>query len=296
MSFESLSRQPQVKEYLAAALKKSRLPHALLFMGPPQAGQREAASVLARSLFCERGVSEGGCGACVQCRQVDAAAHPDLFFLEIQKDSRSIKIDAVRELIAKANLKPFQARAKLFVIDGAERLNEDAQNALLKTLEEPEGSTFFVLITSSPERLLSTIRSRVQPLRFLPVENENEKTPEIESLTRRLLRITLGDRAPASLGAGVEETDWSRTDREVLIKVFDGLIHYLRDLLLIRAGVPELVAVGHEKLEKEKTAARLEEEILRDKIERLAAFKEKLTENANIRLLMTALTDELEHT
>ncbi|MBI3315701.1 MAG: hypothetical protein HYZ87_01830 [Candidatus Omnitrophica bacterium] len=296
MSFELLNRQPQVKEYLGSALKKSRLPHALLFAGPARSGQREAALVLAKSLFCEKGILEGGCDVCVQCRQVSGAAHPDLFILEVQKDSKVIKIEAVRELIARAGLRPFQARAKLFVIDGAERLNEDAQNALLKTLEEPEGSTFFVLITSSPERLLSTIRSRVHPLRFLPIETGAEKSPEIDLLKRRLLSLALGDSASASFGVGMEETDWSRLDREILIKVFEDLISYLRDLLLIRVGVPDLVAVGHEKLEKEKTAARLEEGALRDKIERLAEFKEKLKENANLRLLMAALTDELEHT
>jgi DNA polymerase III delta' subunit len=286
MSSEFLDRQPQVLSFLESALESGRLPHALLFAGPAGVGQREAVTMLAKSLFCDRGRPAVPCEVCVQCRQVSGGTHPDLTVLEIQKDAKFIKIEAVRELVARANLKPFQAAAKLFVVDGAERMNEDAQNALLKTLEEPEGNTFFVLIASSPERLLATIRSRVQTLRFLSAEGEETPGRELELLGRQFSEAVLGRKRS-------DETDWSRLDREVLGKVFDGGIRYLRDLLMIRVGAPDLVPAGHEKLEKEKTALEFQPEELRDKIDCLAEFKERLLENANIRLLVAVLFEKL---
>ncbi len=117
-----------------AALEKGKLPHALLFLGPQDAGQSEAARELARILFCRERKGASACGKCISCRQCQAGNHPDLRVVQPEDDSKSIKIEQVREMKAQANLRPFQADSKVFIIDRAETLNEAAQNALLKTL------------------------------------------------------------------------------------------------------------------------------------------------------------------
>src|SRR5690242_7946223 len=108
MSFKDIKNQPQVVSILEKALLKNRLPHALLFAGPSGAGQREIAVETAKILFCENKKSLEPCGICVHCRQLEKNSHPDFFVLEPEEDTRVIKIEAVRELIARANLKPFQ--------------------------------------------------------------------------------------------------------------------------------------------------------------------------------------------
>ncbi|PIU39874.1 MAG: DNA polymerase III subunit delta', partial [Candidatus Omnitrophica bacterium CG07_land_8_20_14_0_80_50_8] len=166
MPFQKIANRPNVIPALRGAFEKGRLPHALLFQGPVNSGQREAAVELAKICFCENKKELAPCGSCAHCRQVNQNTHPDFFVLALGDEARELKVEAIRDLIAKANYKPFSACAKIFVIDQADRMNEIAQNAFLKTLEEPPGRTVFVLISSSPQQLLATIRSRVQTLHF----------------------------------------------------------------------------------------------------------------------------------
>lgn len=155
---------------LRRALASGKLPHALLFAGPPGVGKGATARALAMALNCERGAEDdgGGCGACGPCERIAVGIHPD--FLEIGPgDTGQIPIATIRELIARLGLSPHEARARVVVIDEADRLNPQAANAFLKTLEEPPARTHLVLVTTAPDRLLVTIRSRCQRVRFVPL-------------------------------------------------------------------------------------------------------------------------------
>ena len=284
MSFKDIKDQPAVVSTLESALVNNRLPHALLFAGPRDAGQLEAAFALTKALFCENRKGAESCGLCVQCRQVDQKSHPDLVVLEPEEDSRFIKIEAVRELIARANLKPFQANSKVFVIDGAERMNETAQNALLKTLEEPEGKTVFILISSSSDELLVTIRSRAQTLYFVPAGNAGETDPETQELQKEILGYLL-----YGASQGAKTPDLGKVDRETLGTVFDFLIAYFRDALLIGAGAGKILVAPQNLSEKEVLARSLGPEPLTEKIELLSEFKEKILESANVKLALSVL-------
>lgn len=161
MTFAQIIGHDRQKSILTRAIAADRLAHAYLFAGPEGVGKRLVALALARALFCQEG---GGCGHCASCRKVDHRNHPDLHVLE--PDGSSIKIEQVRSLQHDLHLRPLESSRRICLIEAAETLTTGAANALLKTLEEPRGSTLLILISSQPHRLLDTIRSRCQPLYF----------------------------------------------------------------------------------------------------------------------------------
>ena len=132
--------------------------HAWLFTGPPGSGRSNAALAFAASLVC----SEGGCGACVDCRTALAGSHADVEL--IQTEGLSIKIDEIRELITRAAWTPSVATYRVVVMEDADRLTESAANALLKAVEEPSTRTIWLLCAPTVTDVLPTIRSRTRNL------------------------------------------------------------------------------------------------------------------------------------
>jgi DNA polymerase-3 subunit delta' len=154
-------------ERLAAQLAAGQISHAWLLTGPRGAGKRSVAFALAAALVCEKGAGVG-CGDCSGCARALRNRHPDLHHLE--PEGAIIPVDLVREaVIPEAARTPFEATYKVFVIEDADRMNDAAQNALLKTLEEPQPDTVFVLVSDHEEEVLETIRSRCRVLRLEPV-------------------------------------------------------------------------------------------------------------------------------
>jgi len=164
----------EVWERLNALQTADRLPHALLFCGPPGIGKALLARRFVARLACEGGAAEP-CGECAACCQIGAGTHPDLLLIgapdRTRKDVRrkEIGIAQARELKRFVLLQTVAAPAKLAIVDDADRLSTAAQNALLKTLEEPPGAALLILISASPGALLTTIRSRCQRILFRPL-------------------------------------------------------------------------------------------------------------------------------
>ncbi|MBX3023471.1 DNA polymerase III subunit delta' [bacterium] len=175
MSLPVLHGHAQTWAHLTRLLDAGRLPHALLFVGPPGIGKALVAQRLAARLAC--GGPTPPCGACAGCLQVVAGSHPDLRVIGApgaggRKEGRTKKeigIDQARELKRFVALRAISAGRKIAVIDDADRLSIAAQNALLKTLEEPPGAAMLILITASPGALLTTVRSRCQRIAFRPL-------------------------------------------------------------------------------------------------------------------------------
>jgi DNA polymerase III subunit delta' len=182
----SVRAQQSAVETLRRALALGRVHHAYLFDGPDGVGKERAAVGLAQALVCERrapGMADA-CGACSACVRAvprpgeDRPSHPDIVVLERglydpvtigrkSPEAQGISIDQVRTLVlARAAFGPSEGRAKVFVIRRAEELMPAAANALLKTLEEPGAKTHFILLSSSADALMATIRSRTQRVRF----------------------------------------------------------------------------------------------------------------------------------
>jgi DNA polymerase-3 subunit delta' len=166
--FRDLIGQERAVRLIQQGLRIGRTAHAYLFTGADGVGRRTAALMLARALNCgQSAAADDGCGVCVPCRKIARGLHPDVQVIE--PAGTTMKIDQVRMLEADAVLGPYEGKRKVFILDRAEKLTEQAANALLKTLEEPTGWTVFVLVTSSASTLPPTVVSRCQVVPFSTV-------------------------------------------------------------------------------------------------------------------------------
>jgi DNA polymerase-3 subunit delta' len=188
MPFSDLIAQDRALAPLRSALRRGALHHAYLFGGPDGVGKATAARLLAQAANCEGpGAPTQGdaCGACGPCRKIEKGLHPDVVVLAEERvmakagrwepkggrtPSKDIVVDQVRDLVDhRLALKRFEGRRRFVIIDPADAMNPQAQNALLKTLEEPPEGTTLVLVASSPDALLPTIRSRCLRVPFAPI-------------------------------------------------------------------------------------------------------------------------------
>ena len=288
MSFKDIENQERAVSFLRNALRQNRLPHALLFSGPIGSGQTETALALAATLFCREKKSGEACGACSDCRLVKNRAHPDLVWLEPEKDSRVIKVEEIRNIISRSNLMPLQALSKVFVIDRADCLNDAAQNALLKTLEEPEGSACFILISYATEKILPTVRSRAQLLNFIPAfEYIAAKGSLVDA------RAAVFSYCSALSPDRNAAPDMGGMTREEVLWVLEAAIEDLRESLLIGVGAASVLGAIDQRPRKESAAQALGQDILIERIEMLADFKDKVSRSVNTKLALAVLWEKI---
>jgi DNA polymerase-3 subunit delta' len=167
MAFADLTSQGDALALLQRSLDRGRLGHAYLFSGESAEDLAAAARTLAKTMNCERPPARGAsglaldcCDACPSCRSIDAESHPDVPWVRPESKSRVITVDQTRELMHTVQLKPAQAVWKVALIESADRMNVQAANAFLKTLEEPPPRSLLLLLSTEPSRLLETILSR----------------------------------------------------------------------------------------------------------------------------------------
>ncbi len=164
-------------------LKSGRMAHAYLFAGPKGVGKSQTALCVAQLLNCEKrigGHTHEACGQCSSCLRIVSRNHPDVFFIDCG-DTESIKIAQVRELIARLQMRSFEAQTKVCIIKDIETMTTDSSNALLKTLEEPAKDTLFILTTSIIEENLKTVVSRCHLIKFYPLS--------VPAVSRQLITI-----------------------------------------------------------------------------------------------------------
>ena len=164
--------QLQQWEKLELARNEKRLPHALLLTGPDGMGKRAFALTFAKSLLCHAAIEFKACGKCNACQLFNANTHPDLYWIAPEEEGKAIKVDQIREMTEKNSLTAHLSSYKIHLITEADRMNIAASNSLLKTLEEPSPNSLIILISSSPELLSATIKSRCQTVKFPPPDQE----------------------------------------------------------------------------------------------------------------------------
>jgi DNA polymerase-3 subunit delta' len=154
---------------LRQAVLRGRVPQSLIFAGPEGVGKRTVAVALAQAVNCPQAVEGDACGRCPVCRRIAAGSHSDVVMLD-KGDEASIKIKPLRERVLDVvGYRPFEGARRVFIIDPADELTVEAQDALLKTLEEPPPAALLMLVTAYPDTLLPTIQSRCRRLRFGPL-------------------------------------------------------------------------------------------------------------------------------
>lgn len=181
--FTEILGNEYLKETFRRLRRAERMPNSAILCGPEGVGKRQFALDIARSFACRSG-NVSVCGTCPACMRIgefelpkpdDRDAHKSVVFTMhldaglVIAYNRTILVDAIRHLESEAQFRPFEADARVFLIDDADKMNASSSNALLKTLEEPIPTTYLFLITSRPDKLLPTIRSRCQIFRFAPV-------------------------------------------------------------------------------------------------------------------------------
>ncbi len=172
MAFSQIWGQNSAIQILRQALVHDRLAHAYLLAGPDGVGKRLTALTLAKAMNCLSPPEPGeACETCSSCSKINSANHADV--VQIEPDGDFIKIDQVRELHRQLRFRPLEGGRRVCILDSADRLNEAAANALLKTLEEPPAETHLFLVTARPHRLLPTILSRCQWVKFKPLSRSH---------------------------------------------------------------------------------------------------------------------------
>ncbi|MEE9171951.1 MAG: DNA polymerase III subunit delta' [candidate division NC10 bacterium] len=167
MGFSEIFGQRQAISLVGRVIETGRLPHALLFTGPKGVGRSLTAVTVAKALNCLAGIKGDCCDRCPACHKIAKGIHPDVHLLA--PEGATLKIDQIRTLTQEAALRPYEGRRKVFILNEAETMTEQAQNALLKTLEEPPGATLLILIAPEASALLPPIASRCSQIRFTPL-------------------------------------------------------------------------------------------------------------------------------
>ena len=172
-SFSDIYGYETIKEHMQSAIRLGKVSHAYIINGGLGAGKKMLAGIFAKTLQCENmEESVNPCNKCHSCIQSDTGNQPDIIWVKHEKPA-SIGVDDVREqIIADMQIKPYSSRYKIYIIDEAEKLTVAAQNALLKTIEEPPVYAIIILLTENCDSLLPTIRSRCVTLTMNPVEKD----------------------------------------------------------------------------------------------------------------------------
>ena len=266
--------QDVVLRALRRAIERERLPHALLFTGPPGVGKATTALLLAQALNCPVAGPVDSCGECVSCSKIARGIHPDLLWIgptpraikigQITPRSQS-SIPAAETATVFVGYTPYEGQKKVIVIRNASAMSPEAQNALLKTLEEPPPSSILILTTSTPGSLLPTVVSRCQTLRFSPVGQETvqeylEQQLQLPAQEARLRAALM----PGSIGGAMA------LDLDAYTTLLETVVEALRSSQNGGGGVvvaaESLASSGHGETATQRAAGvlRIGRDVLRD--------------------------------
>jgi len=319
--FDTVVGQEQIVSHLQKAIETKKISHAYIINGDRAAGKEYIASVFARTLLCEKG-GINPCEQCHSCKQALSANHPDIIRVTHEKPN-SVGVDDVRDQINNSVwVKPYSSPYKVYIMNEAEKMTTQAQNALLKTLEEPPEYVVILLLTTNVNMLLSTIQSRCVVLNMKPVSDElvrdfiiNEygismyKADECAAFAR-------GNIGKARLLATSEEFDKVRQEAIALFRCINemdlsGVIEavknitnynfdindyldiiaaWYRDVLMFKATNDPNTLIFKEEIQLiKKRADKSTYEGIQNVIEALDTAKARLTANVNFDLTMELL-------
>jgi DNA polymerase-3 subunit delta' len=277
--FDRLVGNQRAKDTLRRMLAGRRIPGALIFAGEDAIGKKLFALELAKALNCLAPAGVEACDKCSSCVRIthfaDAPAdhvgdarhiiwseHRDVGLVRAEKNI--IKVDQARELERETNFRPHEGRARVFIVEEADRLNPQASNALLKTLEEIAPTSHLMLLTARPANLLTTIRSRCQTIRFAPLTAEEIEDYLVKNKKRAGEEARLAAHvARGRLGLALSlNLDAYREGREAMLAILDALLAVQTDRVRLLRAAEDLSDAKH----KEEFEPRLDvlETLIRD--------------------------------
>lgn len=269
MALRDVIGQDRAVKILLSTISRGRLPSAYIFCGEAGIGKRFTATNLAKAINClknrdalsVRPAPKGNthyahydfdaCDGCVSCKKIASATHPD--FVVITPEKGEIRVDGIRAVEDALSFKPYEGKKKVVIIDDADTMNSSAANAFLKTLEEPPDESLLILVTSSPDRLPETIRSRCARINFVPLSPEackrviEAERPEMQdSEMSAIVRLCMG-RPGLAISADILKererfigllrnmgTPRSLADRDEMDQWLDMALLFLRDMAVLR--------------------------------------------------------------
>jgi DNA polymerase-3 subunit delta' len=256
----SIIGHQQIIEQLQRTVTSGRIAGAYLFVGPAGVGKETVARYFAQLIFCQQDTQPPTvCGTCLACRKVDSGNHPDLQF--IRPEGSLLKIGQIRELQRQVIYAPLEASRKVYILTDVDRMNLEAENCLLKTLEEPPAASVLILLTSNLQALLPTTRSRCQILQFHPMPTQELATILVDRYSVAPEQATtLAIAAGGSIGKALTQFEKGdpltekvpeilrETDRLVAFRLAEDfknkpetlgeLVTWYRDLLFLQQGAP----------------------------------------------------------
>lgn len=320
MAWASIVGQPVARRLLQQAVRTGRVAQAYLFTGPEGVGKRTTALELARSLNCQNLQPDGSaCGVCSSCRKMAAVppVHPDVSIVE--PEGRFIKTEQIRSLQGTMYARPAEGRVRVAIIDGADRMNPESGNRLLKLLEEPPSYAVIILLTSNTAGVLPTILSRCQIVNFPPVPPEAvaqvlERMAGLDSQQARLFAALSGgsvgqavrlsqdpaaaaqrEETAALLGRLRSQDDFDllaeaealEKQKDELDQRLDWLLIWLRDALLVaKTGSDALVLNADRLQEVRRLAGQFGAESLLFMLGTVVETRRHIQRNANLRLAL----------
>ncbi|WP_430534399.1 DNA polymerase III subunit delta' [Listeria rocourtiae] len=228
-----LVMQPIAMQLFIKSILTDRLAHGYLLEGARGTGKRRIAKWLSQTRFClEKSDDELACGMCNNCLRIENDNHPDVHWLE--PDGNSIKIDQVRELKQELSKRGMESDCKVLIIDNADKMTVQSANSLLKFIEEPDGGMLILFLTASPQQILPTIQSRLQPVSFraLPFKAfvNDLLVQGVSEQKARVLASVAGNAEQAIIW---NEDEWFADARNVTVKLYEGLHHQGVDPILL---------------------------------------------------------------
>jgi DNA polymerase-3 subunit delta' len=322
MPFSSLIGNDRIKDSLKRSVAEGRIAQALMFAGPVGVGKYQFALALAQALNCPQLSAGDACGECVSCRKIAAAEHPDVE--TFVPDGQYIKIGEMRRLSEAAQYRPFEGKRRVYIIDEAEKLNVNAANSILKTLEEPPDCTVLVLVSAKPDKLPETIRSRCQRLNFARLTESalsahlskgGKLQPQDAAVLARLAVGSIGRASEVDLDdykevrrimlelldafavsrdtvrlIGAAEYLGKKLEREAFEKHLDVLLVLLQDVVHFKHGVPAESLINADVSPRiERVAAAIEFERIAGLIEGIEELLKALPRNINRHIAMEAV-------
>lgn len=325
MDFSGIIGQKEVVGSLERAISENRVGHAYIFTGPAGMGKKTIAHLFAGLLLCNAPKDGKACGKCVPCQLFENGSNPD--YHRINTDEASIGVDMIRDVQGDVAIKPMYSKRKVYIVEDAAKMTEQAQNCLLKTFEEPPEYVVIMLLTANYEALLETVRSRAQHLHFKKYSHGQVlqalavKTGRDDELARLAADYADGNIGLALELAGsgdfprlrervfellpgvtkgktasiLEFTAFMEESRDSVGLLLDILLLYYRDLLIMCETGNENMLINSDKKDMIFINAQVcASRSVISKIDALEAARRALKQNANMQLVIDNLLISLQ--